>query len=281
MEACKVMDQVLKRQIEVATREMRREAIDMTYAMGRIGAHIGGGLSLIEIMGTLYLGVLKYDKDNMDSDQRDRVVFSKGHGTLALYTAMAQAGIIEKEDLALYKKDDSWLTAHPSLNGNIGVEFSSGSLGQGLSLAVGVSLALSRKNNQKSKIYVILGDGECNEGSIWEAAQSASHFKCKNIVVIVDCNGLQYDGTTEEVMCELPFEDKWIAFGWDTCKIDGHDIEEIYDSLNKEHDKPLAILAKTVKGKGISFMENNPLWHNHSLSSQQYEEALNELGVVQ
>ena len=271
------MDEALKKKIEYATFAMRREAVEMTYAMGSVGAHIGGGLSLIEIMATLYLGKLHFVVNDMQSEERDRVIFSKGHGTLALYTAMAQAGIISKADLKLYKKDDSWLSAHPSINDKIGIEFSSGSLGQGLSLAVGVSLALRRKKNQISQIYVILGDGECDEGSIWEAAQSAAHFNCRNIIAIIDCNGLQYDGTTDEIMREYPFDQKWEAFGWDVCKVDGHSIEEIYNALDSKHDKPLAILAKTIKGKGISFMENNALWHNHALSPKQYEDAMREL----
>ena len=271
------MDESLKKRILNSTVAMRKNVLKMTYNAGIGGAHIGGGLSLIEIMATLYIGVLKYDLNNMQSEYRDRLIFSKGHGTLALYIAMQQVGIISSEDLNLYKKDNSFLSAHPSINASIGIEYSSGSLGQGLSLAVGTALALKRKNNDKSKVYVILGDGECNEGAIWEAAQSASHFKCNNIVAIVDCNGIQYDGFVNDIMNQKPFGMKWEAFGWEVRIIDGHNIEEIYNAIKGNNEKPLVVLAKTIKGKGISFMENNPIWHNHNLSYEQYEIAINEL----
>ncbi len=271
------MDESLKKRILNSAVVMRKNVLKMTYNAGIGGAHIGGGLSLIEIMATLYIGVLKYDLNNMQSEYRDRLIFSKGHGTLALYTAMQQVGIISSEDLNLYKKDNSFLSAHPSINASIGIEYSSGSLGQGLSLAVGTALALKRKNNDKSKVYVILGDGECNEGAIWEAAQSASHFKCNNIVAIVDCNGIQYDGFVNDIMNQTPFGMKWEAFGWEVRIIDGHNIEEIYNAIKGNNEKPLVVLAKTIKGKGISFMENNPIWHNHNLSYEQYEIAINEL----
>lgn len=272
------VEEKIKTKIEKAVVEMRREVVQLTYDAGTTGAHIGGSLSLIEIMATLYLGVLRYNLDDMNIEDRDRVIFSKGHGALALYTAMYHAGIIEKNDLMQYKKDDSCLSAHPAMNERIGIEFSSGSLGQGLSLAVGVSLALKMKKNQTSQIYVILGDGECNEGSVWEAAQSAAHFNCNNIVAIVDFNKLQYDGRTKDIMRDEPFADKWKSFGWEVININGHDIDEIYNALNSVYNKPLVILAHTIKGKGISFMEDNTLWHNHALSAQQYELAMSELG---
>ncbi|MEG1931462.1 MAG: 1-deoxy-D-xylulose-5-phosphate synthase N-terminal domain-containing protein, partial [Anaerovorax sp.] len=157
--------------------EMRIEALEMAWAAGKNGAHMGGGLSLIEIMAVLYLMILNYDIENPLSEERDRVIFSKGHGTLALYPALYHAGFIKKEELATYKRNRTNLYAHPSMNLEKGIEFSGGSLGQGLSLGVGTCLALNRKNNKKSKVFVILGDGECDEGSVWEAAMAASHFE--------------------------------------------------------------------------------------------------------
>lgn len=264
-------------QMKTASKNMRRKAIQMTYDVGNTGAHIGGGLSLIEVMAVLYLGILKYDTKDMEKESRDRLIFSKGHGTLALYTAMAEAGIIKEEALKSYKKDDSFLSAHPSMNSSLGIDFSSGSLGHGLSQGVGCALGLKRKANYVSKVYVILGDGECDEGSVWEAAAAASHYKLDNLVAIVDNNQLQYDGTTENIMSLSPFEKKWESFGWKTAVVDGHNVEALYDVMKYKQDYPYVIIANTVKGKGVSFMENNPLWHNGKLTEKQYEQAMQEV----
>lgn len=257
--------------------KMRRKSIEMAYNLGNTGAHLGGGLSLIEIMSVLYTGVLKYDINDMLSENRDRLIFSKGHGTLALYTALNCVGLVDDSLLKTYKNNESILSAHPSMNEKLGIEFSTGSLGQGLSLGVGCSLGMKLKGNSKSKIYVILGDGECNEGSIWEAAWSASHFGCSNIIVIVDCNGLQYDGETGIILGGDNLDEKWKSFGWDVVCVDGHDVDSLYRAMKMEHTNPLVIIARTVKGKGISFMENNAMWHNHSLNQKQYELAVAEL----
>lgn len=259
--------------------QMRIDSIHMTYRMGNVGAHIGGGLSLIEVMAVLYGMELNIDKNHLTDESRDRVIFSKGHGTLALYTAMKEVGLITEEELISYKTQDTFLYAHPSMNLEHGIEFSSGSLGQGLSLGVGSCLGMQRKGNKESKVYVILGDGECDEGSVWEAAQSAAHYGCKQLVAVVDCNGIQYDGPTETIMGFGKMEDKWKAFGWDVCVADGHDVEALHKAFQMKHNRPLVVIAKTVKGKGVSYMENNPLWHNHSLTKDQYEQALKELGV--
>ncbi|HAV89983.1 transketolase [uncultured Eubacterium sp.] len=265
--------------INSASREMRKKIITMTYNTGRTGAHIGGGLSLVEIMAVLYLGILKYDIANLETDDRDRLVFSKGHGALALYTAMWKAGILSDDDLMCFKHDESPISAHPSMNAKLGIDFSSGSLGQGLSLAVGVALALKRKKQSDLKVYVILGDGECDEGSIWEAASYASHMKLDNIVVIIDNNGLQYDGRTDDILSMNPMKEKWESFGWDCVTVDGHNTEMLYTELKKNHNMPFVIIADTTKGKGVSFMENNPLWHNGKLSEKQYEQAISEVDM--
>lgn len=256
----------------------RRRVIEMTWNVGKTGAHLGGSLSIVELLTCLYSGCLRFRADDPEWEGRDRVILSKGHAAMALYPAMAEAGIIEESELATFKQDGSRLGGHPSLNGLNGIEFASGSLGQGLSLGVGVALALQRKQNTESRVFVFLGDGECDEGSVWEAAASASHFGLNQLVAVVDMNAIQYDGDTETVMNMAPFEQKWQDFGWDTIQIDGHDPAAILDAYAHRGDKPLAILAHTVKGKGISFMENNWKFHNAALTKDQYEQALAELG---
>lgn len=261
--------------------QIRKNIIEMTYATGNVGAHLGGSLSMVEILAALYIGVLKFRLENLKWDERDRVILSKGHAALALYPTLVQAGMLSEEELYCFKKDGSHLTAHPSCHGVPGVEFASGSLGQGLSLGVGVALALKRKNYLSSRVFVLLGDGECNEGSVWEAAASASHFQLNQLVAVVDQNQMQYDGDTKEVMEMQPIAEKWRDFGWHVCEVDGHCIEELLDVFTIESKKPFVILANTIKGKGISFMERDWRFHNSRISKEQYKQAIEELeGVV-
>jgi len=261
----------------IASKQIRKDIIDMTYATGNVGAHLGGSLSMPEMLASLYCGVLNYKKNDPNWEERDRVILSKGHAALALYPSLVQAGIIGREQLATFKQDGSMLSGHPSLNGLPGIEFASGSLGQGLSLGVGTCLALQRKNNHSSRVFVFLGDGEIDEGSIWEAAASASHYKLKNLIAIIDTNRLQYDGKTDDVMNMNSSVEKWKSFGWDAISVDGHNIEQLLGAYMKNKDKPLAIIANTIKGKGVSFMEGNKLFHNARLSKVQYEQAIEEL----
>lgn len=256
---------------------MRKRIVDMTYSTGSVGAHIGGSLSLVEIMAVLYLDVLKLDKNNLKSEERDRMIFSKGHGAMALYAAMEQSGIISAEEIGKFKHNGYCLSAHPSKNSLYGIEFSSGSLGQGLSLAVGTCLALKRKKNNMSKVYVILGDGECDEGSIWESAMSAAHYHLDNLVAIIDNNKLQYDGETKNILSLEPFDLKWESFGWVVKRVDGHSIEQLRAALLESTGKPYVIIADTVKGKGVSFMEGKPSWHNGVLTEEQYRQAVREV----
>ncbi len=260
-----------------AANYIRRQIIDMTYATGKTGAHIGGSLSMVELLAGLYLGNIAYKTEDPAWEGRDRVILSKGHAALALYPALAECGIIDESELKTFKMDGSKLGGHPSLNGLAGIEFASGSLGQGLSLGVGTCLALKRKCNLDSRVFVFLGDGECDEGSIWEAAASAGHYQLNNLVAVVDINTIQYDGYTKEVMDMSPFEKKWSDFGWDVFSIDGHSMEQIFDAYSYKGDKPLAILAHTIKGKGVSFMENNWKYHNASLTKELYDQAIEEL----
>jgi len=274
------MNENLYKKCKEAAIYMRKDSLRMSLAAGSSGAHYGGGLSMIEIMDVLYLAIMKVDVKTPYDDTRDRFILSKGHGVLALYAALKQVGFLTDEDLDTFKTNNTFLYGHPSMNILKGIEFSSGSLGQGLSLGVGSCLALQRKDNNISKVYVLLGDGECDEGSVWEAAASAAHYNLKQLIAIIDKNMLQYDGETKKVLSMDNLEDKWRSFGWDTIVIDGHDIEQLYNAFTKKHDKPLVIIANTIKGKGISFMENNPLWHHSVLSKKQYEEAIKELEVL-
>jgi len=264
-----------------AVRKMRRQALHMSLVAGTTGAHLGGGLSMMEIMAALYFAVLRYDARNPRWEQRDRFILSKGHGALAFYTALSLAGFIDEEQLGTFKRDNSELSGHPHMDIDKGIEFSSGSLGQGLSLGVGSALALRKRANDISRVFVLLGDGEINEGSNWEAALSAAHFKLSRLTAIVDKNGFQYDGSTEAVMDLGDLAGKWESFGWTALSVDGHDIPALIEALQMPHDKPLAVIAHTVKGKGISFMENNRLWHHRRLSQEQFEQAMAELTIAE
>lgn len=272
-----MVDETLKNKCIQASKAIRRDIIEMTYASGNVGAHLGGSLSMVEMLAVCYLGIAKYDINDWEWEQRDRVILSKGHAALVLYAVFAQAGIIPKEILSEFKKNGSILSGHPSLNGLAGIEYASGSLGQGLSLAVGVSLALKRKGNNKSRVFVFMGDGECNEGSVWEAAASAAHFNLNTITAIIDCNNIQYDGNTNDIMNMSPMVQKWRDFGWDPVEVDGHNVEELIEAYKRESNKPTVIIAHTVKGKGVSFMEGNWRYHNSRLSQNQYNEAIAEL----
>lgn len=271
-----MIDNNLVKKCKEASKRMRVNAIKMTYNVGNVGAHIGGALSMVEIMSALYLGIMKYDIKNPLWEKRDRFILSKGHGVIAQYAALKEAGFLTDEDLLTFKKNETQLYAHPSMNLKMGIEFSSGSLGQGLSLGVGTALALKQKNNTSSRVFVLLGDGECDEGSVWEAAASANHYQLSNLVAIVDKNNLQYDGQTKEILSMDPLEEKWKSFGWKVLSINGHSEKDLLTALNSDSNTPIAIIANTVKGKGVSFMEDNVLWHNNRLTDKQLIQAMEE-----
>lgn len=261
--------------------EMRKHALDMALLAGEKGAHLGGGLSLIEILSVLYGGVMNFDPCKPDWVERDRFILSKGHGVLAYYSALAEAGYFPLDELKTFELNESILNGHPILDINHGIEFSSGSLGMGLSFGLGIALSCKAKKSNYN-VYVVLGDGECNEGSVWEAAMAAAHFKLGNLIAIVDRNNLQYDGSNDEIMDLTNFADKWKSFGWNTIELNGHDIQELYDALtnsSRDTSKPYVIIANTIKGKGISFMENQRDWHHHQLSQAQYNQAIEELKI--
>jgi len=260
---------------------MRRNILQLAFAAGPLGAHVGPALSIVEICAVLYGAVMRLDPARPAWSERDRFLLSKGHGSLGLYTALAEVGFITGEELKTFEVPGSFLTGQPPMNVEKGLEIASGSLGLGLSIGVGIALA-ARMRNAVYRSFVLMGDGECNEGSVWEAAMSAAHFQLTNLIAVVDANGMQSDGPCTAVMDMGSHEDKWRSFGWDTAKVDGHDVGALYDAFTKRQDearRPLAVIATTVKGKGVSFIESNNEWHHNRLSQQQLDAALMELGT--
>jgi len=224
--------------------------------------------------------VLRHNPEDPQWPDRDRFVLSKGHAAPLLYAALAESGYFSVEELPTLRKLGSCLQGHCDSNATVGVEMTAGSLGQGLSFAVGVALA-GRLNSQDYRVYVLLGDGECDEGQVWEAAMAAAHHKLDNLVAIVDNNGLQIDGWNRDVMNLDPFGEKWRAFGWNVIELDGHDITRLLDAFDRAKSvkgKPTVVIAHTVKGKGVSFMENNVDFHGKAPNTEQVELALKELG---
>lgn len=244
--------------------------------------HPGGSLSAAEIVSALYFDVMKIKPEDPHWEDRDRFVLSKGHAAPVLYAALAEKGYFPVEELLKLRKTGAMLQGHPDMKGTPGVDMSTGSLGQGLSAANGMALA-AKLDNKDYRVYALLGDGEIQEGQIWEAAMSSAHYKLDNLTVFVDHNKLQIDGTVEEVMSPEPVTDKFRAFGWNVLAIDGHDMEQILNAVEeakKVKGKPTVIVAETVKGKGVSFMENQCGWHGTAPNREQCESALCELGGV-
>ena len=274
------MDEQRIEKIASMAKRMRKNALAMALSAGNNGAHLGSGLSIIEIMAVLYGGIMKLDPQNPEWVDRDRFVLSKGHGTLGYYTALAESGLITSDELGAFEENGGYLPGQPTMNMEKGIEFSTGSLGLGLSLGIGVALA-GRKQNKDYSVYVLMGDGECNEGSVWEAAMAASHFKLDNLIVIIDYNKMQSDGASHTVLDMGDLEAKWASFGFNAVTVDGHNIVEMYNAFkivsNKKSGKPPVIIANTIKGKGVSFMENNNEWHHNRLVQSQYQAALAEL----
>lgn len=259
------------------SQNIRLRILELAYGVGKNGSHVGGALSSSDILATLYGSILKYDLNDPVNPSRDRFILSKGHAAIALYATLEKIGYLTNDEVNLFEVNGSPFYAHASRNIMKGIEFSGGSLSLGLSFGVGVAIAC-KKEGLNNQIYVLLGDGECDEGLVWEAAMSASHYKLDNLTVIVDCNGLQSDGSSDDVMTKTPLAEKFGAFGFNATEINGHDICMIYNSLqSKKSSKPNAIVAKTVKGKGVSFMENNKNWHHGVLTLNEYEQAMDEI----
>ncbi len=258
----------------------RKSRVDVIKMLAEAGSgHPGGSLSEIEILASLYGHVMKHDTENIDMPDRDRLVLSKGHGIPGLYAVMANVGYWERDELLTLRKLDSRFQGHPDRVRIPAIETSTGSLGQGLSVAVGLALA-SNLDGRSFRVYCIIGDGESQEGQIWEAAMSAHKFKLDNLVCILDNNKAQIDGYVKDVMPIEPIADKWKAFGWHVISIDGHDFDQIIaacEEAMKIKGKPTFILADTLKGKGVSFMENIVDWHGVAPNAEQAELALKEL----
>ena len=274
------MDVISKNELAKVACNVRMGIIEGTF--NAKSGHPGGSLSIAEIITYLYFKEMNIDPQKPDMPERDRFVLSKGHAAPALYSVMAQKGYFPVEELKTLRKVDSRLQGHPSMKCLPGIDISSGSLGQGISAACGMALGAKLKGAD-FRVYSILGDGEIEEGQVWEAAMYASAKKLDNLVAFVDNNNLQIDGTVEEVNSPYPIPEKFAAFGWNVIEIDGHSFEDIENALNAARDckgKPTAIIAKTVKGKGVSFMENQVNWHGSAPNAEQYETAMNELKAV-
>lgn len=265
-----------KRQLDIIATKARQGAIIGTF--NAKSGHPGGSLSAADIFTYLYYKEMNIDPANPRWADRDRFVLSKGHCCPSLYAILALKGYFGWDELSKLRHVGAMLQGHPDMKGTPGIDMSSGSLGQGISAACGMALA-AKIDNKDYRVYTMLGDGECEEGEVWEAAMFASHRDLNNLTVIVDCNGLQIDGTTEEVGGVEPLDEKFESFGFDVCVIDGHDWDEIASAFDKarESDKPFAIIAKTVKGKGVSYMEGQVGWHGKAPNKDEYEIAMKEL----
>ncbi|MGI5889085.1 MAG: transketolase, partial [Oscillospiraceae bacterium] len=271
------MDNKEKKQLQLFANTLREDVITAIYCAQ--SGHPGGSLSICDTLAYLYTKVMRIDPKNPKWEDRDRFVLSKGHTCPALYSVLAELGYFPKEELKGLRKYGRMLQGHPDMNTIPGIDMSSGSLGQGISAAVGMALAgkLAGKN---FRVFTILGDGEIDEGQVWEAAMSAAHRKLGNLIAIVDYNGIQLDGPIAEISGPEPIPDKFQAFGWRVITCDGHDFDSLEKAFNEaltESDKPTCIVQKTVKGKGVSFMENTAAWHGKAPNEEQYNQAMSEL----
>jgi len=264
-------------EMEAIARRLRRHIITMTGKAG--SGHPGGSLSAVEIVTALYFRLLRHKPLDPEWSDRDRFILSKGHAAPLLYATLAECGYFPVDELTTLRQLDSRLQGHTDRTVTPGVEMSAGALGQGLSFAIGVALA-GRLNLQSYRVHVLLGDGECDEGQVWEAAMAAAHFKVDNLVAIVDNNGQQIGGWNRDVMNLDPFNKKWQAFGWHVIEVNGHDLAQLIDAFDQAKlikGQPTVIIAHTIKGKGVSFMENNPDFHGKAPNTEQVETALREL----
>lgn len=267
------------KQLALTAAKARLLGLDMVY--GAASGHLGGSFSAMDLLTVLYQNVMQVDPADPSDPDRDRFVLSKGHCTPALYPTLALRGYFPTEELKLFRSVNGHMSGHAEMHHVKGVDMSTGSLGQGISAAVGMALAgkLDRKNY---RVYTLLGDGEIEEGQVWEAAMSAAKFHLDNLCAIVDVNGLQIDGATADVMPSEPLNKKWEAFGWHVISCDGHDyqaIEAAFEQARAVKGQPTVLLARTVKGRGVSFMENNAGWHGKAPNAEQYEQAKAELSA--
>ena len=266
-----------KKQLQITACKVRMGVIESTY--GAKAGHPGGSLSAAEVYTYLYFKEMNIDPKNPKWEDRDRFVLSKGHTTPGLYSVLANRGFFPVEDLPTFRHIDSYLQGHPNMNMVPGVDMSTGSLGQGISVATGMALA-AKHTGKANRVYALLGDGEIQEGQVWEACMAAAHYKLDNFCIIVDNNGLQIDGNIADVMSPYPIVDKLVAFGFEVAAVDGHNFDELEAAFNKAKEtkgKPFAIVMKTIKGKDVSFMENDAGWHGKAPNDAEYAQAMTEL----
>lgn len=264
---------------EKELKDIRKKIFITGYKGGT--AHLASSFSCLEILYTLYTkGIMQYNVADPDMQERDRLILSKGHAGLALYTVMWKAGFLNEEELDTYLKPGTHIGGEPCMRDLKGVEASTGSLGHGLSIGVGIAIT-QKLDHLKAKTYVILGDGECEEGTIWEGAMSAAAFQLDNLTVVLDCNQVQKMTTVKDTIKTVNWKEKWEAFGWSVCEVNGHCIKELYTCLSEENmpGKPRLIIAHTIKGKGVSIMENNPIWHFKLPNKKELKYFKQELGI--
>jgi len=266
------------RELNEVSNEIRKDIVTMLHESG--SGHPGGSLSSADVLAALYFNVMNIDPENPKKEGRDKFVLSKGHAAPVLYAALARRGYFDPSELLKLRKMGAMLQGHPDMKGTPGVEMSTGSLGQGFSTAVGMAIA-GKLDKKSDRVFALLGDGEMNEGLVWEAMMSAAHYKLDNLVAIVDHNGLQIDGPNAHVMGLDPLKEKWESFGWNAIDVDGHDIEALlaaFEAADKTENKPTVLIAKTIKGKGVSYMEDLAGWHGKAPSSEELQIALKDLG---
>ena len=264
-------------ELELTAYKIRRDAVTAVHSAA--SGHPGGSLSIADILAVLYFDEMNIDPNNSKNPDRDRFVLSKGHCAPALYGALAERGFFSVEDIKTFRHVDSYLQGHPDMKGVPGVDMSTGSLGQGICAANGMALA-AKLDGKSYRVYTILGDGELEEGQVWEAAMFAPHYKLDNLTAFVDFNGLQIDGDITKVMNPTPIDKKFEAFGWNVITINAHDMDEIKNAIaaaKATKGKPTVIIAKSIKGKGVSYMENQASWHGSAPNDEQYEQAMKEL----
>lgn len=266
-------------ELKITANKIRKLALDEIYSAK--SGHIGGAFSVADILATLYFYEMKVDKNNPNWEDRDRLVLSKGHASAALYAALALKGFIPEKDLSTFRNIDSYLEGHPSMK-IPGVDVSSGSLGQGLSIANGMALA-GKIDNKDYRVYAVLGDGECNEGQVWEAAMFASTQKLDKLCLFIDANGIQLSGKTPDIKSIEPLDERFEKFGWNVININGNDPEQILYALevfNITLNKPTAVIARTVKGSGSEFTENKVEWHGKAPNEEEYNKIMQDLEVI-
>lgn len=274
------MEQKKQTQLAIIANKVRKNALTAVYSAA--SGHPGGSLSIADVLTYLYCEVMNVDPKNPKMADRDRFVLSKGHTCPALYSILAYKGFFPEDDLKTFRRSDSYLQGHPDMNKVPGIDMSTGSLGQGVSAAGGMALA-AKLDNKDYRVYSILGDGELEEGQVWEQAMFAAHYKLDNLTIFIDNNGLQIDGNISDVMNPNPIDKKFESFGWHVIKADAHDFNSLESAVNEAKatkGQPSAIIMKSVKGKNVSFMENNAGWHGSAPNEEQYKQAIAELDKI-